>query len=142
MATMNGTKRRAVGELTPDDADLDEALERLERRLHVLKDVKHVVNLCVGRDICDIETAHCGVRALSFDDAVSLFNRLRDFESDVTDLICEDEVKKMKAKKKKRRRGKRERVRHRLQPRRTIIARLRHHSVAELDRVVVLSGRA
>ena len=100
---MNGTKRRAVGELTPDD--VDEALERLDRRLHVLKDVKRVVNLCVGRDICDIETAHCGVRALSFDDAVSLFNRLRDFESDVTDLICEDEVKKMKAKKKAREEG-------------------------------------
>ena len=93
---MNGTKRRAVGELTPDNADLDEALERLERRLHVLKDVKQVVSLCVGRGIIP-HTAHGSPS--------SLFKRLRDFESDVTDLICEDEVKKMKAKKKAREEG-------------------------------------
>ena len=96
MATMNGTKRRAVGELTPDNADLDEALERLERRLHVLKDVKHVVSLCVGRGIIP-HTAHGSPS--------SLFKRLRDFESDVTDLICEDEVKKNEGQKEGEGRG-------------------------------------
>ena len=101
---MNGTKRRAVGELTPDNADLDEALERLERRLHVLKDVKHVVSLCVGRGIIP-HTAHGGVPAFSFDDAMALCKRLRDFERDVSDLISKDEVKKMKAKKKAREEG-------------------------------------
>ena len=104
MSTLHGTKRRAVGERTPDDVDLDEAIERYKRRLHFMKDVKHMVALCAGKDGLP-HTAHVGVPAFSFDDAMSLFKRLRDFERDVTDLICEDEVKKMKAKKKAREEG-------------------------------------
>ena len=104
MSTMNGTKRRAVGEQTPDDVDLDEAIERYKRRLNFMKDVKHMVALCAGKDGLP-HTAHGGVPAFSFDDAMALCKRMRDFERDVSDLISKDEVNKMRAKKKAREEG-------------------------------------